>query len=91
MTRHTKLFGVAARKMRPTRAHRPAIWECLLGTVYASDGRGNVKYFDYDRAAAIRFSGVDKAEDPRVWRAAHTTGKPDSAIQKGQLVLYVER
>lgn len=32
--RHAGPFE-GARKARPTQAHRPALWEAMLGTVYA--------------------------------------------------------
>jgi hypothetical protein len=53
-----------ARDAKPTRKHRPAIWEMLLGTVYASNGT-EVRYFDYDWDAAREFAGVTPDADPR--------------------------
>jgi hypothetical protein len=77
-----------ARKMKPTLKHRPAIWECMLATVYAMNDAGQTKYFDYDWDAAREFAGVDRPEaDLRVYRAARSQGE----IRKGQKVLYIKR
>jgi hypothetical protein len=81
--------GVLARRMKPTQKHRPAIWENMLGTVYAMNDDGEVKYFDYNYGEAAIFAGcggldVIDARDPRIWPAAHST----TNIRKGQTVLY---
>jgi hypothetical protein len=77
-----------ARKMNPTKKHRIAMWENMLGTVYARNDAGETKYFDYDWAAAREFAGVDQADrDPRVMRAPRNYG--DGGPRKGQYVLYV--
>ena len=77
------------RRMKPTQKHRPAIWECMLGTVYARNAEGETRYFDYDWDAAIEFSGaLLEGADPRVWRS------PDRYANgpgKKQLALYVRR
>ena len=58
-----------APKKKPTLKHRPAIWECMLGTVYAMNDDREVKYFDYDWDAARAFAGVDESgRDPRVFK-----------------------
>lgn len=49
-------------KAKPTLKHRPAIWECMLGTVYAMNDDGDIKYFDYDYDAAMEFAGIDLDE-----------------------------
>lgn len=59
-------FRSAARKMAPTRKHRAALWENMLGTVYAMNRNGDVEYFDYDYAAAVAHIGA--VEDVRVAR-----------------------
>jgi hypothetical protein len=59
-------FRGSARKMRPTMQHRAALWENMLGTVYAANADGEVKYFDYDYAEALAWVGA--ADDVRVSR-----------------------
>jgi len=46
------------RRARPTRAHRLALWEVLLGTVAAQSPTGDVRYFDSDWTAALAFAGI---------------------------------
>lgn len=64
-------FRAQARRMQPTRRHRAALWENMLGTVYAMNPAGETRYFDYDYAAALAFVG--KVEDVRVARFARTS------------------
>lgn len=52
-------LGAVCRKMKPTRRHRPAVWECILGTVYAMNEAGECRYFDYNYEDAFAFAGVD--------------------------------
>ncbi len=59
-------FRAVARKMAPTKQHRAAIWENMLGTVYAMNKAGETRYFDYDYAAAVAFVGP--VQDVRVAR-----------------------
>lgn len=50
---------------KPTQKHRPAVWECMLGTVYAYDGN-KIKYFDYDHEGALAYAGINwESEDLR--------------------------
>lgn len=62
-----------ARKALPTKKHRPAVWENMLGTVYAMNDAGQVRYFDFDWDAARAFAGVAPERDPRTskWTADH--------------------
>lgn len=81
------------RKAKPTKAHRPAIWECMLGTVYARSPEGEVRYFDYDWEAAKEFAGVNEDADPRL--ARHTervsySGDYTKDPRRGQMVLWVK-
>lgn len=46
------------RKAKPTRKHRPAIWECMLGTVYAMNDAGVVRYCDYRYDEALQWAGI---------------------------------
>lgn len=83
----TNPFAGAVKK-KPTLKHRHAIWECMLGTVYARNAAGEVKYFDYDWDGARAFAGVDTGTDLRLAKwPAHTGGGP----RTGQLVLFVLR
>jgi hypothetical protein len=50
-------FRASAKKAKPTKQHRPGLWENMLGTVYARNPQGKVEYFDYDWADAIAFIG----------------------------------
>jgi hypothetical protein len=79
----------AARKMPPTKRHRPAVWECMLGTVFACNAAGEVQYFDFDWDAAGRFVG--DVEDVRVSRARGRLSFRDDTvgIRQGQVVWYV--
>lgn len=84
-----------ARKMKPTKKHRPAIWECMLGTVYARNPDGVTRYFDYDWDGAREFAGVDTPDaDPRVARVPRPSsgfyGSADGPVP-GRLTLYVVR
>jgi hypothetical protein len=77
-----------ARAMKPTMKHRPAMWECMLGTVYASNGT-EVKYFDYRWEEAREFAGVDaEGADPRAARAQFAT---QNGPRRGQFALYIKR
>lgn len=86
-------FEGASRKP-PTNKHRPAIWECMLGTVYAQNDAGEVKYFDYRWDEARAFAGVAPDRDPRVAKAATAGGQwkycrlPDS-LRRSQPALWV--
>ncbi len=79
-----------SRAMKPTLKHRIAMWECMLGTVYASDGR-TVKYFDYRWEEAREFAGMDReGADPRVWpnpRPVSVGGQPGP--RRGQRTVYI--
>lgn len=64
----THYLGVKAKNAPRTKSHRPAVWECMLGTVYALSPDGELRYFDYDHEAAMKFAGVSPEGDPRVHR-----------------------
>lgn len=86
-----------AKKAKPTQKHRPAIWENMLGTLYAMNDRGQVKYFDYAYFDAVEFAGITKENVPtldiRVERNSHSMnyGYEYMMPRKGQLVWYVLR
>ncbi len=93
MTRTTTGFEYGERKP-PTKKHRPAIWEAMLGTVYAADPDGNVRYFDYDYAAAKRFARVRRGRnDLRLYRhkafvTPYLRSQSAERPRDGQLVLW---
>lgn len=89
--RPRKIFlGVKCSALPPTRRHRPAIWENMLGTVIACSDDDDAKYFDYDHEAAIKFSGADEdGRDPRVARAKMSLQCGSYVLRKGQIALWV--
>lgn len=52
-------FRSKAVKKAPTKRHRAALWENMLGTVYAMNPAGEVRYFDYDYEEAVKFIGAN--------------------------------
>lgn len=93
MKRKTHPFE-GARKMKPTQKHRAAMWEGMLGTVYARNAEGKVKYFDYDWAGAREFAGVEvEGADPRLARFDGMTRVAPEGYgpRRGQWVLFVRR
>jgi len=80
------------RKAKPTQKHREAIWENMLGTVYARSPKGETKYFDFDWAGAAKHAGVDLQADNRVWRSDRRTSSGDTNSPRfRQQVLYVPK
>lgn len=79
------------RKMPPTKKHRPAVWENILGTVYAYNGKA-VRYFDYDWEAAWKYAGVTEGVDPRLYKVNKHVNYTDSRNEPrfGRLVLWVK-
>jgi hypothetical protein len=79
----------------PTKKHRPAIWECMLGTVFAMNDKGEIKYFDYRYDEARAFAGVDEpGRNPRLAKYGewnHRNMEEDVAPRKGHFVLWVLR
>lgn len=90
----TTFLGTPARTMNPTKAHRPAVWEGILGAVYATDGE-TVQYFDYDHKGALEFAGVTDDADPRVskyaGKVAYRGLVEGRRPSKGQKILWVVR
>jgi len=87
-----KFIGVIARKQRPTKKHRRAVWENMLGTVYAMNDQGETRYFDYDWDGALAWAGVTDDRDPRLYRETtrHWTDHFTSPTPRvGQLVLWI--
>lgn len=86
------------RKAKPTIKHRPAIWECMLGTVYAMNDAGEIRYFDYKWDEAVAFAGVTPERDPRTAKLGRrpysnmVVGRNrDHSIRSTQIVLWVTR
>ena len=79
------------RKMKPTLKHRPALWENMLGTVWARNDSGETKYFDYDWEAALRYCGaLEEGRDPRLARCQRGTYRQGMGLPRPrQWVLYV--
>ena len=87
------LPGIGAKKMPPTLNHRPAIWECMLGTVYAMNDKKEVKYFDYNYKEAREFANISKKKDVRRFRKKRHVRYSDSWMDPriNQMVLWVEK
>lgn len=86
----TRFLAVTAYKAPPTQHHEPAIWECILGAVYARNSKGDTRYFDYDYDAARAWAGVwEPGVDLRVARAREN-GAVDEP-RRGQLALWIRR
>jgi len=66
-------FTGARRVPRLTLKHRPLIWECMLGTVYAMGSEGP-KYFDYNWDAAREYARVSLHTDLRITRVKRSLG-----------------
>lgn len=97
---NTKFFaGIEGAPKPPTKKHRPAVWECMLGTVYAMNDELEVRYFDYDHAAARAFAGVTPERDPRIarvpkgpYRVRYTNGRSSADEPRpGQMAVWVRR
>lgn len=72
------------KKAKPTKKHRLAISQGILGTYYAVNEDGECRYFDYKRDAAYEFAGVTWTADPRIYpakagqyvKSGHMEGNP---------------
>lgn len=88
----TSPFAGGVPKRSVTQKHRPLVWECMLGTVYARDPIGavgskneGVEYFDYHYAEAHRHARVKECTDLRICRTKYQySGYP----RKGQWALW---
>lgn len=81
----THPFQGGVRQRSYTLRHRPLIWECMLGTVYAArQADQQPRYFDYDWAAARLYAGVDSATDLRICPARRSY---QSGPTQGRLAL----
>ena len=83
------LYPKGVRKMKPTKKHRPALWEGILGTVHAYNGIEE-KYFDYDYEAALKFAGVNYDRDPRLHKVIEPTRyNGDVTPPNNKLILWI--
>jgi hypothetical protein len=84
-------FAGAARKP-VTKKHQLAIWENMLGTVYARSPRGEVRYFDYKWDEAREFAEIKSGDDLRLDRAKRVSYTGDTRNPRfGQICLFVKR
>lgn len=86
----TKPFDGGKQARTITRKHKPLIWECMLGSVYARDPvTKKIEYFDYDYEKARSFAKVDECHDLRVVKAKdHINLSQEHRIKKGQVALW---
>jgi len=85
-------INIPCEKKPPTQKHRPALWEAMLGTVYAYDGR-EVKYFDYDWERAIKFAkvptdGTDCRLAKKKRNVTYTGSLDEPSV--GKLILWIK-
>jgi len=77
------------RRMPPSKKHRPALWENILGTLYAYNGEA-VQYFDFDWLGAQDYAGVNDDCDPRLYKAKRRARWPGNCTPpSNQLVLWI--
>jgi len=89
--KETTFLGIRGRSALPTRRHRPAVWEAILGTLYAQSPSGEIRYFDYNYNDAFSFAGISTAEDIRISRAAREyRPSGEKGFRKGHLVVFVK-
>lgn len=82
----------AAKRAKPTKAHRPAVWEAMLGTLYACNPQGEVKYCDYRWEEALAWAQVAGTVDHRWARSPRHYPDPNSTylgLRKGRKALFV--
>ncbi len=92
---HAFYLGIEAKKAKPTKQHRPALWEMMLGTVIAMNSKGEIRYFDYDYEAAKEFAEL--GDDLRAYRfqgnVIYDNGNNEDHLRprKGKLVLWTRK
>jgi hypothetical protein len=89
-------LGVQVQHKPRTKNHRPAIWENMLGTVYAMNDQFQTKYFHYDFEGAKEWAGVANKNDIRLARYrepfVNWTGLgPDTNPAENRLCVWVEK
>lgn len=93
-TKTVRWLDVYVERRPPTKKHRPAIWENMLGTVYAMNDDGETRYFHYDHEGAIAFAGVTPDRDPRLApkkERVRYTRYAWTEPRTGQTVLWITR
>jgi hypothetical protein len=88
-------LSIPVQNKQRTKNHRPAIWENMLGTVYAMNDQYQTKYFAYDYEAAKEWAGIINKKDIRLAKYkepfVNWTGfGPDTNPVKGRLCVWVE-
>ncbi|QZD97742.1 hypothetical protein SEA_VINE_33 [Gordonia phage Vine] len=93
MNTRTRTFArITGRAMRPTQKHTPVMWEGILGTVYAVNPQGDVKYFDYDWQAARDYADIPDDADIRIAPAPHSFRLAnDTTIYAGKTYVWIVR
>ena len=83
-------LGIPCRKMKPTKAHRPIMWECMLGTVYSMSPDGKLKYHDYRWDEAKAYAKIDSLSDLRIHKIKGNMSPGDSGYEgpRNQVVLF---
>lgn len=90
--------NVRCHRGKPTKAHRPALWENMLGGIYAMNMAGECRYFDFKYEEASTFAGITQNGDNRVFKMTEELYKSyvifgcvDANPRPGKLVLWVPR
>jgi hypothetical protein len=83
----TNVFSFGKRTYKITKKHIPLCWECILGTVYAKNVNGAVKYFDYNYDNAINFMSLNNYYDLRLCKCPYNISLINYPKYK-QLVLW---
>ncbi len=78
------------KKAKPTKDHTVVIWEGMLGTVYSKNEKGEVKYFDYDWHEAVKFAGLQDAEDIRIAKYKRRDPYNENSPRKNQTCIWVK-
>ncbi|MHA1253612.1 MAG: hypothetical protein ACTSRP_26800 [Candidatus Helarchaeota archaeon] len=80
-----KFVGIDANNMKPTKNHVPVIWECMLGTIFAVDGKV-IRYVGYNYDLAKKYV-LANCSDFRIWRYKQHNNS-DIKPRYNQLVLW---
>lgn len=86
--------GISAPFKKPTSNHRPAIWENMLGTVFAMNDEGKIKYFDYKIEDAKEYANIKNKKDIRIFKnekKIRYTNDEEKNPRINQTVLWVEK
>ena len=92
--KYKSYLGMNVVYKKPTTNHRPAIWENMLGTVYAMDDNKEIKYFDKNYDEAKKFANLENKKDIRLFKCFKNVRYSDEVEKNprvGQNVLWVEK